>query len=204
MFNFHHHHYHDQANGIYQLDDLGQKSENLFSAGIHPNHINNEDWQKDIEQLNQLAKKNNCKAIGECGFDTRSNATIILQKEVFQQQILLANQYNKKVIIHCVRAFDILLPYTEIAKTPLIVHGFNKKVEVARQLIKNGFYLSFGVALLNNLSLQNVFKEIAPDRFFLETDTSDIPISLLYEKANHLRNQDCEQQVLDNLKKIGI
>jgi TatD DNase family protein len=37
----------------------------------------------------------------------------------------------------------------------MIIHGFNKK-QIAEDLLKNNFYLSFGKAVLYNLSLQNI------------------------------------------------
>ena len=61
--------------------------------------------------------------------------------------------------------------------------SFSKKVELAKQLIDNGFYVSFGKNLLRNPELESVFKSIPNDRFFLETDTIEEGIEDVYALA---------------------
>ncbi len=71
--------------------------------------------------------------------------------------------------------------------------------------MQNGFYLSFGASLLNNLSLQKIFQQIPKESFVLETDTADISIEMLYEKAAMVRGtsiMELENIVDYNLKTI--
>lgn len=65
----------------------------------------------------------------------------------------------------------------------MIVHGFSKKVELAKQLIDNGFYVSFGKNLLRNPELESVFQSIPNDRFLLETDMVEEGIRAVYALA---------------------
>ncbi len=57
----------------------------------------------------------------------------------------------------------------------MIIHGFSKSEQLAKQLLDNGFYISFGKYLLQSRSfgteLETVFRNMPNDRFFLETDT---------------------------------
>ena len=110
---------------------------------------------------------------------------MLLQEMVFERQLLLAQKFNKAVVIHCVAAFQEVI---EIKKrlnisVPMIIHGFSKNSQVANQLISNGFYISFGKYLLKNTELEEVFKSIPDNRFFLETDTIKEGIETVYELA---------------------
>jgi TatD DNase family protein len=75
----------------------------------------------------------------------------------------------------------------------MVIHGFSKKVELAKQLIANGFYISFGKYLLKNPELESVFKSIPNDRFFLETDTIEEGIQDVYALAAKYKNLDLNE-----------
>ena len=121
--------------------------DNYFSVGIHP-------WDADLKtslsELENTIQHQNCLAIGECGLDKITDIDLELQKKVFISQLELAVKFQKPVIIHCVKAFDELIeicsPYH--SKIPLIIHGFNKSVQLAKQLINKGFYLSLNDSVL--------------------------------------------------------
>jgi TatD DNase family protein len=71
---------------------------------------------------------------------------------------------------------------------PVIIHGFSKNQQVAKQLIDNGFYLSFGKYLLRNPELESVFQSIPNDKFFLETDTIEETLDEVYNLAANYKN----------------
>ena len=128
-------------------------------------------------------------ALGECGLDKRIDIDIALQIEVFEKQIALAEQYQKAIVLHLVSAFDELIEIKKRLKisVPMIIHGFSKSEQLAKQLIENGFYLSFGKYLLRNPELKNVFENIPNDKFFLETDTIDESIEDVYKIASEYK-----------------
>ena len=74
----------------------------------------------------------------------------------------------------------------------MLIHGFSKNEQVARQLVDNGFYLSFGKYLLQSRSLgtelESVFKNVPNNRFFLETDTIEEGIYEVYALAAKYKN----------------
>ena len=135
--------------------------------------------------LEQKIVLDSCLAIGECGLDKRIDIPMELQQSVFEQQILLAQKHNKPVIIHCVAAFQEVIEIRNKLKitVPLIIHGFSKNIQLAKQLLDNGFYLSFGKYLIRNPELELVFAAVPNDRFFLETDTAEQTIQDVYALA---------------------
>ena len=132
-----------------------------------------------------------------------------MQLKVFKAQILLSEEYQKPLIIHCVKSFqEVLLLKKEIKpQQPWIIHGFNKNSQVAASLIKNSCFLSFGKSLLKNEKLQDAFKEIPLENIFLETDDSEIAIETIYKKAAEIKNVtigEIKKNIHQNFNKIFI
>lgn len=205
FFNFHHHNP-QIAYGIYNSTPEEKIPEHYFSVGIHPQNIH-EQWENDLENLKMISQNPKCLAIGECGLDALVNIDENLQKKVFEAQILWANQIQKPVIIHCVKRFQELIPFQKIAKIPLIIHGFNKKKAIADEMLKHGFYLSFGKSVLHNLSLQTTLKEIPSEKIFLETDDADFDIAELYQKVAEIKEisvEKLQEQISKNLEILNI
>ena len=205
FFNFHHHNPQIYY-GIYNSTPEEKIPEHYFSVGIHPQNIH-EQWENDLENLKIISQNPKCLAIGECGLDALVNIDENLQKKVFEAQILWANSIQKPVIIHCVKRFQELIPFQKIAKVPLIVHGFNKKKAIADEMLKHGFYLSFGKSVLHNLSLQTSLKEIPLEKIFLETDDADFDIAELYLKTAEIKEisvEKLQEQISKNLEILNI
>ncbi|KOS08427.1 hydrolase TatD [Flavobacterium akiainvivens] len=178
-----------------------------YSTGIHPWHIDMAQADAHLSIIEQRLQDPACLALGECGLDKRIEIPLEIQIQIFEKQLLLAKKYKKPVILHLVAAFQELV---EIKKrlgvdVPMIVHGFSKNAQVAKQLLDNGFYLSFGKYLLCNPELGEVFAGVPSDRFFLETDTIEEGITEVYAKAALARNMNIDaltQQVGNNFKSV--
>lgn len=205
FFNFHHHNINFQY-GIYNLQIPEISPKINFSIGIHPKDID-ENWEENLEKIKNIYLQENCVAIGECGLDALISVDENLQKKVFEAQILWANEINKPVIIHCVKRFQELIPFQKLANVPLIIHGFNKKKSVADEMLKHGFYLSFGKSVLYNLSLQAIVKDFPLEKIFLETDDVDFNIENLYQKVAELKEisvEKLQEQISKNLEFLNI
>lgn len=204
LFNFHHHNA-SLMPGIYNLGlTEAPKSQQFFSAGLHPYDVS-ENWHIDFLRVQNFAKHPDCLAVGECGLDATIQTSPELQAEVLKAHFELANDIQKPVIIHCVRRFEQLVKLQHWCRTPLIIHGFRKSATLGKSLVSKGFYLSFGSALLQNVSLQALLAEIPVERVFMETDTSDLDISLVYAKAAEIKNMSIEefaQKMDENLKTV--
>ena len=172
----------------------------FYSAGIHPWYIYETDGQFQV--LSELAKDPKCLAIGECGLDKLCSTPFEVQEEIFKSQIELAEKLQKPLIIHCVKAFDELLKIKKAFKTdiPWVIHGFNQKEEIARQLLAQGFYFSLGKALLNPSSNASEWLHQLPiERLLLETDDVEIRIEQIYKVAASTLNLP-ESELVSNLQ----
>ena len=191
-FNLHTHQFSNQPNVLELVNQYPQEFDAeipFYSIGIHPLYIDENRLESDFQIVDEKLALPECLALGECGLDKRSETPFEIQLMVFEKQLALAEKYQKPVVIHCVAAFQELIEIKKRLKikVPMIVHGFSKKVELAKQLIDNGFYLSFGKNLLRSRSLgtelELVFMSIPNDKFLLETDTIEEGIQEVYALA---------------------
>jgi TatD DNase family protein len=140
--------------------------------------------------------------------DKLKGAPLADQINIFEQQIALAKQLNKPMIIHCVKAFAELIEIKKRLKVkiPMIIHGFNKKEALGKQLIDNGFFLSFGSALLQaGAGAASLIQSDLP--FFLETDEAPISIVEIYETAANLKKctvDELKACIFANWKKLNL
>lgn len=187
-FNLHTHKATNQTNILELVNQYPQEFDATipyYSIGIHPWFIVEERIEADLAIIESKLLEANCLAVGECGLDKRIEIPMELQEMVFERQLLLAQQYNKPVVIHCVAAFQELITIKKKLNisVPMLIHGFSKNAQIAKQLVDSGFYISFGKYLLLNKELEAVFTSVPNNRFFLETDTTDEGIEAVYELA---------------------
>jgi TatD DNase family protein len=193
FFNFHTHQFTNQANILEMVNQYPNEFDvtiPYYSIGIHPWYIKEDRIDEELKIIEEKLQTKTCLAIGECGLDKRIDISLEQQTIVFEKQLALAEKYKKPVVIHCVAAYQEVTAIKKRMKisVPMIIHGFSKNSQIANQLIKEGFYLSFGKYLLKNPDLKTVFESIPNDRFFLETDTIEEGIEQVYELASEYKN----------------
>ncbi|MDR3060644.1 MAG: TatD family hydrolase [Dysgonamonadaceae bacterium] len=176
----------------------------LYSIGLHPWKIRENNLSQSIDFIEKNAIFDAVKSIGECGLDKACETPWHLQEKAFTAQIKISESIQKPLIIHCVKAFDELIALKREIKPhqTWIIHGFRGKPEQANQLVKQGFFFSFG-PIYNEESLSL----IPQDRFFLETDHSGKTIESVYQKAAVTLGLDIELlgSILENnLKRTFI
>lgn len=188
FFNLHTHKWTNQSNVLEIVNQYPQEFDATipyYSIGIHPWFIVKERIESDLAIIESKIQEANCLAVGECGLDKRIETPMELQQMVFEKQLLLAQKHQKVVVIHCVAAFQELITIKKKLNisVPMLIHGFSKNAQLTKQLVDNGFYISFGKYLLLNKELEAVFKSVPNNRFFLETDTVDEGIEAVYGLA---------------------
>lgn len=206
-FNIHTHKSTNQENVleiVNQYPNEFDDSVTYFSIGIHPWYIDTDRVDEHLQILDEKLPLKNCLALGECGLDKRIETPLEIQAEVFEKQLHLAVKHQKPVVLHCVSAYQEVIEIKKRLKieVPMIIHGFSKNWQVAKSLLDNGFYLSFGKYLLRNPELSTVFEQVPNNRFFLETDTIEEGINDVYIKAASIKNIDVEQIIEDNFKLV--
>lgn len=178
-----------------------------YSYGLHPWKIE-KDNTKVLEKLHLVAHDRRCIGIGECGLDKLKPIDFDTQVKIFEEHIELANELDKPLIVHCVKAFNELQASLKKKKNKVavIVHGFDNNLNIAETLLKDGMILSFGKALLNDSSnASEVIKHVGRKNFFLETDDSDISIKYIYKKAAEILGIDeniLQEQLKSNYQRI--
>lgn len=178
-----------------------------FSIGIHPWFINGEKVEEALLMVEETLQHKNCFAVGECGLDKMIKADFEIQKYIFRKQILLSEKYQKPLLIHCVKAYsEIINLKKEIKpKQNWILHGFNKNLQVAQSLLKNGIIVSFGAAIINTKKLQEVVLEISLENILIETDNADFKIQEVYEGIALIKNikiEKLQEIIAQNFKRI--
>lgn len=149
----------------------------FFSVGIHPWYIDN--VKEQLAELEALLTRPEVVAVGEAGLDKLAETPMDIQHELFLAQALLAEAINKPLLIHCVKAWPELIAAQKAVRPhiPWIIHGFRGNGELATQLIRQGFLLSFGERF-NPAALQAARNT----PFFAETDGKDTGIRQVYQQ----------------------
>jgi TatD DNase family protein len=163
----------------------GDIPEQPCTYGIHPWHLTSETIDVLINNVNSVASSPNLVAIGEAGFDKLRGPDIKTQAEAFEAQVIISEEIRMPLFIHCVRAWDELLPAHKRLrpKMPWMIHGFRGNVVLAKQLLSKGMYLSFWFDFVMRPESAKLLRSLPKDRIFLETDGADTDIRLIYDKV---------------------
>ena len=152
-------------------------------AGVHPASALT--WQEETSsrELVRLLANPLCVAVGECGLDyvyddahaQYPGATRSRQAEVFEQQLEIAVQTGKPVVIHNREADEDVLAILERWHSRLhggVFHCFSSEWSVARRVLDLDFHLGFtGIVTFKNApTLHEVARQCPLDRMLIETD----------------------------------
>jgi len=181
----------------------------FLSVGYHPWQIlERTDASKIKTGLELAATDNNVIAIGEAGLDKSKEPNAELQEKVLVAHVEVSEEYQKPLVIHCVRAFQEVLSIRRglQAKQPWIFHGFNGSPQLAMQIINAGCFVSFGAALLKGTTrAAHSLLHLETNQFFLETDDSHHSIYSIYEMASLIKQipvNDLKAQLHENFVKV--
>lgn len=170
----------EQAIYACSIKDVPLVETKMVSVGIHPWNLTEENAELQFHWLEEAVKYSNVVAIGECGMDKLHGISMVIQSDIFKKCIELSERTSLPVIIHAVKCTEELIRIKKDMRpqSPWIIHGFRGNALVAKSLLHQGFYLSFGEYY------QEESMRCTPlDRLFLETDESCIPIEYIYRKA---------------------
>jgi len=175
----------------------------LFSAGIHPWQLTEENEEQLKTGLLLTAAHPHVVMIGEAGFDRLRGAQGDVQYRAFLFQAHIAEEMGKPVVIHCVKGCGELRRARREVKPgrPWIIHGFRGSASLAASLAGEGFWFSLGAKGLT----REVIASISHDRLLLETDDSGLEISEVYRlftAAAGYDDQGAETLVRNNFKSL--
>ncbi len=195
---------HQLQNGVSNIVNIGTNLENsqvsielaakfpqvYASCGIHPYDIRfYTDVEATLNKLEELLSCNKVVALGEIGLDYHyEDSDRELQAVYFQKQMEMAERLDIPVIIHDRDAhgdcMDIIKKYPKVKG---IFHSFSGSAEMAEELIKAGWYISFSgpITYKNAKKPKEACDRIPIDRILIETDAPYLPPTPYRGQMNH-------------------
>ena len=189
--------------------DLSNTYSNTYVAiGIHPSDVD----KCSVSELEELYNKNNngkIVAIGEIGLDyywVKDNKEA--QKELFKEQIKLANKLKLPIVVHSRDAsldtYNILKECP--AKYGTLLHCFSPTDDLVRLVVENGYKVAFGGNITYNRakSFQSYMDMIPVSQIVIETDSPYLPPVPLRGTVNTSKNLPIILEKLAEYKKMDV
>ncbi len=162
-----------------------------ITVGIHPHYA--KDYHGDVSFVQDLSEE--ADGIGEIGLDYYRNISDPeIQKDVFYDQLLIAKEVGKFIIIHEREAFADLWDVIRGVKpdVPVIFHCFSHDIEEIEKILKVDNYIPAFCGNLTYKKADNLRRalEVAykHEKFFIETDSPWLSPVPLRGKRNEPRN----------------
>lgn len=175
-------------------------AQTIETVGIHPWHAAN----CDLAEVEKHAPS--ADAIGEIGLDYACDVPREVQTAVLRAQLTLAEQFEKPVVLHCVRAFEeVMKIVADYRLKAVIFHGFIGSKEQAQRVLAQGYFLSFGERTFHSPKTIEALRITPLSQLFAESDESPTPIEEIYSKIADLRGvstEDLDAAAKSNFAKI--
>jgi TatD DNase family protein len=159
---------------MYELEAL--YPENIFlMMGLHPTYVK-ENFENELQHVENEVKKRKFYAIGEIGIDLFWDKTFLEQQKLaFKHQIQLAKNHKLPIVIHCREAFDEIFEILEEEKSADlfgIFHCFTGNYDQALHAISLNMMLGIGgVVTFKNGKIDQFLAQIDLKHIVLETDS---------------------------------
>jgi TatD DNase family protein len=146
-----------------------------FTVGVHP-HEAQHAGKDYLRQIGLLADNNRNVAIGEIGLDYHYDLSPReVQRRVFAEQLALAAELAKPVVIHTREAFDdtlAILAESHVEGQRVVFHSFTAGEQQARQALETGGTIGFsGIVTFRKADeLRRAAALVPDDRILVETD----------------------------------
>lgn len=164
------------------------------TVGIHP-HDAEHAQDGYLQELETLSKRDKVVAIGEIGLDYYYDMSPReKQKEVFEQQLLLAQALDLPVIIHSRDAVEDTMKLLRQYRPKGVVHCFSGSAETAREILELDMYLGYtGVVTFHNAKkILEAVNATPMDKLLLETDCP-------YMAPSPFRGQRCSSELIPHI-----
>ncbi|NNP74894.1 hydrolase [Acinetobacter sp. Ac_3412] len=180
-----------------QLHAWDKVPTSYLAPGLHPFYIE-QHQPEHLQRLEQVLQQHDCVAVGEIGLDTflkqhKQPELFAKQQHYFIEQLVLATQYQKPVLLHIRKAHaeTIAILKTQKFKLGGIAHAFSGGVEEAKALVKLGFKIGVTGQITNPNAkkLHQVVQAIGSENLVIETDCPDMtPLCCQTSTEHRTRN----------------
>lgn len=156
-------------------DFVGERHGISFSSGLHPLYVTKDEYSEAT--LKEWLPDPRVIAVGETGLDYYyDKSSKNEQQHCFSSQIELGRQFNKPVIVHTRDAREDtigILRESKAEECQGVMHCFTETLEMAKQALDLGFYISFSgiLTFANAGELRDVARYVPLDRILIETDS---------------------------------
>ncbi|QIM62153.1 metal-dependent hydrolase [Pasteurellaceae bacterium Orientalotternb1] len=146
-----------------------------LSCGVHPLNVEEEPF--DYDRLFEFVQDPRVVAVGETGLDYHyTPETKALQQSLFEQQIEMAKQVNKPLIVHTRSAREDTMHFLKKGNAEQcggVLHCFTEDWAMAKSALDIGFYISISgiITFRNAEELRDVVRKVPLDRLLVETDS---------------------------------
>ena len=187
---------------------LAERFPHVYAAvGYHPENCGPY-VPEDLDTLRSLAAHPKAVAIGEIGLDYywEENPPRELQQQVFRAQLQLAQELELPVIVHDREAHgDSLSIIREFPNLRGVFHCFSGSAEMAKELVKLGWMISFpGVLTYKNARKALETADAVPlEHLMIETDSPYMAPVPNRGKRNDSRNVSFICQKLAEVKGVS-
>jgi len=147
-----------------------KKTYNIYlTLGFHPGNVRADD--KVVDKVYTLIKQNEKEilGVGEIGLDINVQ-NINRQKEIFNKFISLSEELNKPVIIHG-RGLERECYNMLKNRVVSMFHCYSGDIELAKELINNGHYISISTLVCFSNHHQELVKNLDLENIVVETDS---------------------------------
>jgi len=172
--------------GCAQALAAAEAHEDVFCAvGLHPNYTTD---YAGIDWLRAIASHPKVRAIGETGLDDfRDYAPRAEQERAFADQIALAHEVGKPLVIHTRAADDdtIATLASEAQGLEVILHCFSMADRV-EECLERGWWISFAgnVTYPKASDLAEAAEKVPLDRILVETDAPYLTPQVVRKERN--------------------
>lgn len=214
--------------------EIAEKYDFIYTiAGVSPNDIPGKNQDEDLEgkteeekqklytecmqivdnqleKIEKIAQNKKVVAIGEIGLDYYWNKqNKELQKQVFIKQIELANKLDLPIVIHTREAvmdtLDILKNIKPTIK-PGVFHCCPLNVELVKEALKLGFYISFAgpITFKNSKNAREIARMVPLNKMLIETDSPYLAPEPVRGTRNDSRNVRYIAEKIAEFKEVSV
>ncbi len=141
------------------------------TAGIHPHEAKT--WSPAVAaRLKALLALPEVVAVGETGLDYHyDHSPRDVQRRAFEEQLGLAADFGKPVVVHAREADDDMTTMLAGARVMVVLHSFSSGAKVFEAGMAIAAYFSFsGMITFKNWTMTDCLTTCPPDRLLVETD----------------------------------
>ena len=184
-----------------------KKHNNMYTAiGIHPSDTRFlSDMESELREIREmiLDKSNKCVCLGEIGLDYHYPDTDKeRQMRYFESQMKMAEELNIPVCIHDRESHaDVMEVIRRYPKVRGVLHSFSGSAEMAEELVKIGWMISFSGTLTftNARKPKEVAARLPHESVMIETDCPYLAPHPKRGTLNHSGNLEYTNAVLASI-----